>query len=97
MKFDAKDQEKVWRSFKRDGVGLGTLFDIAKGYGWRPSSTPNGASAAAQEQEQATTPSFDTERIRLVHETAMPDAGRGRLCRRGERKPTTQPRLAHRL
>src|SRR5262245_7191682 len=35
-KFNAKDQEKTWRAFKRDGIGIGTLFYYAKQNGWTP-------------------------------------------------------------
>ncbi|MDP3961293.1 MAG: VapE family protein [Pseudorhodobacter sp.] len=35
-KFDAKDQSKKWRSFRRNGIGIGTLYQIASAYGWRP-------------------------------------------------------------
>lgn len=36
-KFDQKDAARVWRSFSKreDGVGVGTLFHIAKQQGWR--------------------------------------------------------------
>ncbi|GBF26316.1 hypothetical protein MnTg02_01353 [bacterium MnTg02] len=35
-KFDSRDQDKVWRSFKRDGIGIGTLYLRAKESGWQP-------------------------------------------------------------
>src|SRR5262245_6337687 len=35
-KFDAKDQEKTWRSFHGNGIRIGTLFHHAKQYGWTP-------------------------------------------------------------
>jgi len=34
-KYDRKDQDKTWRSFKRDGIGIGTLFHLAQQAGWR--------------------------------------------------------------
>ena len=38
LKFDERDQNQKWKSFRRSGVGIGTLFEIAKGYGYeRPS------------------------------------------------------------
>ncbi|MFZ5751359.1 MAG: AAA family ATPase [Pseudomonadota bacterium] len=38
LKFDERDQRQKWKSFRRSGVGIGTLFEIAKGYGYeRPS------------------------------------------------------------
>ena len=44
-KFNAKDQEKTWRSFRRNGIGIGTLFHYAKQHGWAPSqrNTESGA------------------------------------------------------
>src|SRR5262249_487927 len=37
-KFNPRDQQYTWNSFKRDGVGIATLFHYAKHYGWRPKS-----------------------------------------------------------
>ncbi len=38
LKFNERDQRHKWKSFRRSGVGIGTLFEIAKGYGYeRPS------------------------------------------------------------
>lgn len=41
-KFDAADQERVWRSFHADrpGVGVGTLFKRARAAGWTGSAHP---------------------------------------------------------
>ena len=33
-KYDKDDQEAKWKSFKRDGIGIGTLFGYAKQRGW---------------------------------------------------------------
>src|SRR5262245_22589692 len=46
-KFNAKDQEKTWRSFRRNGIGIGTLFHYAKQYGWSPPRRESTASATA--------------------------------------------------
>jgi hypothetical protein len=35
-KFNDRDQEKTWRSFRRNGVGIGTLFHHARQHGWSP-------------------------------------------------------------
>jgi hypothetical protein len=35
-KYEARDQDKVWRSFKSNGIGIGTLFHRAQAAGWRP-------------------------------------------------------------
>lgn len=33
LKFDQRDQRQKWKSFRRSGVGIGTLFEIAQAYG----------------------------------------------------------------
>lgn len=38
LKFDERDQRQKWKSFRRGGVGIGTLFEIAKAYGWERQS-----------------------------------------------------------
>lgn len=38
LKFDDRDQSQKWKSFRRSGVGIGTLFEIAKSYGWERQS-----------------------------------------------------------
>jgi putative DNA primase/helicase len=43
-KFNERDQDKTWRSFRRNGIGIGTLFHHAKQAGWN-----SGISAALQE------------------------------------------------
>ncbi len=35
-KFNGRDQEKTWRSLRRHGIGIGTLFHHAKQAGWEP-------------------------------------------------------------
>ena len=35
-KFKDRDQEKTWRSFRRHGIGIGTLFYHAQRHGWSP-------------------------------------------------------------
>jgi putative DNA primase/helicase len=35
-KFNQNDQQYTWKSFKRDGVSIATLFHYAKQYGWQP-------------------------------------------------------------
>ena len=68
-KFDAKDQAKVWRSFKGSGVTIGSVFWHAHQNGWRPRDHgPNasaagkdgGAHAAKNDWEAATTGTFAT-------------------------------------
>jgi hypothetical protein len=36
QKFNDRDQNKTWRSFRRNGIGIGTLFYHAQQYGWAP-------------------------------------------------------------
>ncbi|MFN3973198.1 MAG: PriCT-2 domain-containing protein [Gemmobacter sp.] len=38
LKFDERDQHQKWKSFRRSGVGIGTLFEIAKAFGWERQS-----------------------------------------------------------
>jgi len=45
-KFDERDQRRVWKSFgetRRKAVGIGSLFDLAKSYGWgaKPAGPPS--------------------------------------------------------
>jgi hypothetical protein len=35
-KFKDRDQDRTWRSFRRNGIGLGTLFHHAQRHGWSP-------------------------------------------------------------
>ena len=35
-KYNDRDQDKTWRSFHRNGIGIGTLFHHAKQSGWKP-------------------------------------------------------------
>lgn len=34
LKFNERDQRQKWKSFRRSGIGIGTLFEIAKGCGY---------------------------------------------------------------
>jgi hypothetical protein len=55
-KYDAKDQQAKWKSFKREGVGIGTLFEYAKQYGWdsrqNKSGRANGFDAGTPKREK---------------------------------------------
>ena len=44
-KFSSADTNKVWRSFDGTGVGLGTLFHLAKLGGWKPPQPPRTSAA----------------------------------------------------
>jgi hypothetical protein len=35
-KYRDRDQDKTWRSFRRNGIGIGTLFYHAQQHGWSP-------------------------------------------------------------
>ena len=35
-KYKDRDQERTWRSFRRNGIGIGTLFYHAQRHGWAP-------------------------------------------------------------
>jgi hypothetical protein len=43
-KFEKSDQEKTWRSLKRNGIGIGTLFHLAQRAGWRDERPSSGRS-----------------------------------------------------
>jgi hypothetical protein len=49
-KFNPNDQEKTWRSFKRNGIGVGTLFWHAQQHGWSPPRRDNGAGGSARKR-----------------------------------------------
>ena len=53
-KYNERDQDATWRSLRRNGIGIGTLFHHAKMAGWRDErshflSAPRGASAPSKE------------------------------------------------
>ncbi|WP_052659181.1 PriCT-2 domain-containing protein [Pseudomonas sp. LFM046] len=37
--YNLRDAKTVWRSFKKGGVGLGTVIKLAQGNGWKPERT----------------------------------------------------------
>jgi hypothetical protein len=41
LKFNAWDQRQKWKSSRRSGIGIGTLFKIAMGYGYERPSRPH--------------------------------------------------------
>jgi hypothetical protein len=45
-KYNERDQDKTWRSFRRNGIGIGTLFHHARQAGWQPPKS-NGAANGA--------------------------------------------------
>lgn len=60
VKYDARAVRDKWESFNRkpNGVGIGSLFDIAKRYGWEPSTL----APSAPSRLQVLTPS-DCDRL----------------------------------
>lgn len=42
-KFSDHDVETRWRSFKKSGINIGSLYHVARGYGWDDASAPGGA------------------------------------------------------
>ena len=60
-KFDERDQIKTWRSFRRNGIGIGSLFHHAKQGGWKdekkrrhdPGNTGNRNTAPAAPGERS--------------------------------------------
>ena len=52
-KFKEPDFETAWRSLKPDGgVGLGTLFEVAKSYGWKPKTSSKPAAHASSPSQR---------------------------------------------
>jgi Primase C terminal 2 (PriCT-2)/RepB DNA-primase from phage plasmid len=47
-KYDERDQEQTWRSFKRNGITIATVFHHAKLTGWRDERIHHGASNNAE-------------------------------------------------
>jgi Primase C terminal 2 (PriCT-2)/RepB DNA-primase from phage plasmid len=60
-KFNVKDQEKTWRSLKRNGIGIGTLFYFAQRHGWSPPrrDPPSAASVASVSSVASAWPKMD--------------------------------------
>jgi hypothetical protein len=56
-KYDERDQGKTWRSIKRDGIRIGTVFHLAKQAGWRDERTNRGPSNGADASWRAATQS----------------------------------------
>ncbi len=54
-KYDDRDQEKVWRSFRGTGVGLGTLFHRARQGGWEQRKL-NGSAPPKKEKPEPSEP-----------------------------------------
>src|SRR5262249_28626443 len=46
-KFRDRDQERTWRSFRRNGIGIGTLFYHAQWHGWAPPRRERSTSSSA--------------------------------------------------
>ena len=42
-KYEIRDQDKIWKSFRRNGIGIGTLFYHAKQSGWSSERKYDGA------------------------------------------------------
>jgi hypothetical protein len=55
-KHKPSDCQRKWRSFKKSGITLGTLGDMAKKDGWRGASRQLASAAPDAEDEPATAP-----------------------------------------
>ncbi|MBF0311096.1 MAG: AAA family ATPase [Magnetococcales bacterium] len=74
--YNSKDCRDVWRSFKPDGgIGVGTLFDIAKKYGLQ------GATRAANPQTDKA--SLAAAKATRIWQSAQPARANGYLERKG--------------
>ena len=60
-KYDAKDQDHKWKSFKRQGITIGTLFYHAKQSGWSSERKYNGKYDGAREDEPEAEPQTSNE------------------------------------
>lgn len=60
-KFKDRDQDRTWRSFKRNGIGIGTLFHHAQRHGWEPPQRdpPRASVASASSVVSDTWPQMD--------------------------------------
>lgn len=67
------DLETCWKSFRRGGVTLGTLFHLAEEHGWRPANRPvAGAVVAASVGAAAVADSFHASAALAAREEVMP-------------------------
>ena len=68
-KYNEKGQARTWRSFKRSGIGMGSLFHLARQNGWERTPEPH----KPLRQDKATGPYYRHDR------TLSPDAARKEL------------------
>jgi hypothetical protein len=54
-KYDGRDQKAKWKSFKRDGITIASLFDLAKRYGWDARQNKNGSGKEKRPEDGALT------------------------------------------
>ena len=47
-KYNERDQDRTWKSFKRNGITIGTLFHHAQQSGWRHVGTQHASTASAR-------------------------------------------------
>lgn len=64
-----RDCRSVWRSFKREGVGPGTLFHLAKQAGWSASSSE---ARASRQQQRARMPKGQRPDAAAIWESCQP-------------------------
>jgi putative DNA primase/helicase len=65
-KYSDRDQEKTWKSFSSDGksIGIGTLFGLAKQYGWDARLNNNDNTNSQQSNDKADAPHNALQSIR---------------------------------
>jgi hypothetical protein len=80
-KYRDRDQERTWRSFRRNGVGIGTLFHHAQRNGWSPARRDNFTTQNTEAPQQPV--SNDRDEISLppgfICDGAAPIAPRPKL------------------
>jgi putative DNA primase/helicase len=66
-KFKDRDQDRTWRSFRRNGIGIGTLFYHAQRHGWSP---PRETSKEKTKKTDAPTNQQQSDNVELVMRAA---------------------------
>ena len=85
-KYNERDQDRTWKSFKRNGITIATLFHHAQQSGWRPKHTSTaGAHSASSAPESAApaVPAWPTMRRRCLSWSGRRRGADNRTAQRG--------------
>ncbi len=69
-KYNEHDQDRTWKSFKRNGITIATLFHHAQQSGWQPVRTQHASTASARSapaSEEAPEPAWPTMAAAAYH------------------------------